>query len=45
MDYIVFSISDWGIDLNHRDNKQFALEMNWDHSVIFFDIFKILFYF
>ena len=31
-----FSISSgWGIDLNYCDVEWFALEMNWDHSVIF----------
>ena len=30
-----FSITGWGIDLDHHDIEWFALEMNRDHSVIF----------
>ena len=30
-----FSISVWGIDLDYFDIEWFALEMNWDHSIIF----------
>ena len=30
-----FSITGWGIDLDHCDIKWFALEMNRDHSVVF----------
>ena len=30
-----FGISGWGIDLDYCDVEQFALEMNWDHSVIY----------
>ena len=28
-------IASWGIDLDYCDVEWFALEMNWDHSVIF----------
>ena len=30
-----FGISGWGIDLDYGDVEPFALEMNWDHSVIY----------
>ena len=30
-----FGISGWGIDLDYCDVERFALEMNWDHSVIY----------
>ena len=30
-----FSISGWGTDLDCCDIEWFALEMNWDHSVVF----------
>ena len=30
-----FGLSGWGIDLDYCDIEWFALEMNWDHSVIF----------
>ena len=30
-----FSISSWGIGLDYYDIEWFALEINWDHSVIF----------
>ena len=33
--YWNFSFIDWGIDLFYCDVKHFALEMNWDHSVVF----------
>ena len=33
--FIFFSISGWGIDLDYSDIEWFALKMNWDHSVIF----------
>ena len=29
-----FSVTDWGIGLDHRDIKWFALETNRDHSVV-----------
>ena len=32
---IFFGISGWGIDLDYCDVEWFALEMNWDYSVIF----------
>ena len=31
----LFSVSDWGIDLDYCDIEWFALETNRDHSVIF----------
>ena len=31
----LFCISGWGIHLVYYDVEQFALEINWDHSVIF----------
>ena len=31
----LFGISGWGIDLDSCDVEWFALEMNWDHSVVF----------
>ena len=30
-----FGISGWGIDLDYCDIEWFALEVNWDHSVVF----------
>ena len=33
-----FSITGWGIDLDYCDIEWFALEMNRDHSAIFFEI-------
>ena len=30
-----FGIGGWGIDLDYCDVEWFALEMNWDYSVIF----------
>ena len=30
-----FSITGWGIDLDHCDTEWFALETNRDHTVIF----------
>ena len=30
-----FSVTGWGIGLDHRDIEWFALEMNRDHSVVF----------
>ena len=30
-----FGISGWGIDLDYHNVEWFALEMTWDHSVIF----------
>ena len=30
-----FSVTGWGIDLDYRDSKWFALETNRDHSVFF----------
>ena len=34
-DFSFFGISGWGIDLDYSDGECFALEMNWDHSVVF----------
>ena len=31
----LFSVTGWGIDLDHHDIEWFALEMNRDHSVVF----------
>ena len=31
----LFSVSDWGIDLDYCDIEWFALETNRDHSVVF----------
>ena len=31
----LFGISGWGIDLHYYDIERFTLEMNGDHSVIF----------
>ena len=31
----LFSVTDWGIDLNYCDIEWFALETNRDHSVVF----------
>ena len=33
--YRFFGISGWGIDLDYCDVEWFALEMNWDNSVVF----------
>ena len=33
--YRFFGISGWGIDLDYCDTEWFALEMNWDYSVVF----------
>ena len=30
-----FSVTGWGIGLDHRDTEWFALETNRDHSVVF----------
>ena len=30
-----FGISVWGVDLAYRDVEWFALEMNWDDSIVF----------
>ena len=30
----LFSISSWGTDLDYCDIEWFALEANWDHSVV-----------
>ena len=30
-----FSVTSWGIGLDHHDIEWFSLEMNRDHSVIF----------
>ena len=35
MNFSFFSISGWGIELDYYDAEWFALEMNWDPSVIF----------
>ena len=35
VNFIFFGISSWGIDLDSCDIELFALEMNWDHSVIY----------
>ena len=32
---IFFGITGWGIDFSYCDVEFFALEINWDHSVIF----------
>ena len=32
--FILFSITGWGIDLDHCDIEWFALETNRDHSVV-----------
>ena len=34
-DFSFFSISGWGIDFDYCDTEWFALETNWEHSVIF----------
>ena len=31
----LFSVTDWGIDLDYCDIEWFALETNRDHSVVF----------
>ena len=31
----LFRVTGWGIDLNYHDIEWFALEMNKDHSVVF----------
>ena len=33
--FSIFSVTGWGIDLDYRDIEWFALEMNRDHSVVF----------
>ena len=33
--FSLFSISGWAIDLGHCDFEWFALEKNWDNSVLF----------
>ena len=33
--FSIFSVTGWGIDLDYRDIEWFALEMNRDHSFIF----------
>ena len=33
--FSVFSVTDWGIDLDYCGTELLALEMNRDHSVIF----------
>ena len=33
--FSLFSITDWGINLDYCDIEWFALEMNRDHSVVF----------
>ena len=33
--FIFFGITGWGIDLSYCDVELFALEINWDHYVIF----------
>ena len=35
VNFSLFGISGWGIDLDYCDVECFALEMNQDHSVIF----------
>ena len=35
INFSLFGISGWGIDLDYCDIEWFALEMNRDHSVIF----------
>ena len=35
MNFSLFSVTGWGIDLDYPDIEWFALEMNRDHSVIF----------
>ena len=35
VNFSFFSISGWGINLDYGDFEWFALEMKWDHSVIF----------
>ena len=30
-----FQLRGWGVNLNYCDVEWFALEMNWDHSVVF----------
>ena len=33
--FSVFSVTDWGIDLDYCGSEWFALETNIDHSVVF----------
>ena len=33
--FIFFNINSWDIDLYYSNVEWFALEMNWNHSVIF----------
>ena len=35
VNFSFFTNSGWGIDLDYCDVEWFALEMNWDHSVVF----------
>ena len=35
VNFSLFSISSWSIDLDHCDVEWFVLEMNWEHFVIF----------
>ena len=42
INFSFFEISGWGIDLDYCDIEWFALETNWDHSVIFFFILSFL---
>ena len=35
LNFIFFSISGWGIDLDYCDVQWFSLETNWDHSAVF----------
>ena len=35
VNFSLFSISGWGIDLDYCDDEWFTLEMDQDHSVIF----------
>ena len=35
LNFSLFSITGWGIDLDYRDIEWFDLEMNRDHSVVF----------
>ena len=35
LNFIFFSVTRWGIDLDYCDIEWFALEMNRDHSVVF----------
>ena len=35
VNFSIFGISGWGIDLSYSEVQWFALETNWDHSVVF----------